>query len=298
MELFEQHGFHPRTDLGQNFLIDLNIVEYIVEQARLNSDDVVLEVGAGTGGMTTFLAQQAAAVISVELDTKMYGLASEIVAPYENVILMQCDALQSKNTLSPQVMEVVQQQLDVDPARRLKLVSNLPYNVATPIVSNLVATDVAWDSIVVTIQLELAQRMASRPKRSNYGALSIWLQSQCYVRLMKRLPPTVFWPRPKVNSAIVRLHPNPERRARIVDREFLHDFVRRLFHQRRKYLRSTVVGMYRKELEKADVDAILVDLKLAENARAEELDVTRLVDLSNRLHAAIDGPLATESALG
>ena len=288
MKLFEQHGFHPRTDLGQNFLIDLNIVEFIVNQAHLGPKDVVLEVGAGTGGMTTFLAQKAAAVISVEVDRRMFQLAQEAVGNLENVTLLRCDALRTKNQLSRTVLDEVERRLAETPGRRLKLVANLPYNIATPVVSNLVATDLPWVRMVVTIQRELAERMTAAPRTGNYGALSVWLQSQCRVKILKILKPTVFWPRPKVESAIVELVPDEKKRRKIRDRRFFHDFLRRLFHHRRKLLRSVLVGMYRKQLEKPQVDAILKSMHLDANVRAEELDPATLVELSNRLRAAVE----------
>lgn len=287
MQLFERHGFHPRSDLGQNFLIDLNIVEFVVWQAELTRDDVVLEVGAGTGGMTTFMAREAGHVVSVEVDHNMHRLAAEAVRSYENVTLLQQDALKNKNRFSPQVLEVIDRELHVHEDRRLKLVANLPYSIATPVVSNLVATALPWVRQVVTIQLELGLRMQARPRTSHYGSLSVWLQSQCDVEMIKKLGPTVFWPRPKVDSAIMRIVPNPRLKTRIDDRAFFHDYVRRVFNFRRKLLRGVVCGMYRKELEKPEVDAILASLELTGNARAEELDVVTHVELCNRLHAAV-----------
>jgi 16S rRNA (adenine1518-N6/adenine1519-N6)-dimethyltransferase len=287
MELFERHGFHPRTDLGQNFLIDLNLVEYIVRQAELGPRDVVLEVGAGTGGMTTFLAHQAGAVVSVEYDRNMHALAAEAVAGFENVTLLQTDALKNKNHFSRPVLEAVAAKLAEASTRRLKLVANLPYSIATPIVSNLVATDLPWERMVVTIQLELAERMAAGPGSPQYGALSVWLQSQCEVTVLKRLNPTVFWPRPKVNSAIVRIVPEAAGREAIADRPFFQDFLRRLFQKRRKLMRSTLVGMYRKQLDKSAVDAVLDELGFDEHARAEQLDTDTLRRLANRLYNAL-----------
>ena len=287
MELFRRLGFHPRTDLGQNFLIDLNLVEYIVRQAELTRDDVVLEVGSGTGGLTTFLAGQAGAVVSVEIDRNMYTLASAATAGLENVTLLRTDILRNKNNLSEEVLDVLAERLGEDPARELKLVSNLPYNVATPVVSNLVATELDWKRMVVTIQLELGEKMAARPGEASYGALSVWLQSQCAVRILKRPGPQVFWPRPKVHSAIVRLLPKPTARERIGDRRFLLDFLRRLFHQRRKLLRSVVVGMYRKQLSRPEVDAVLAEFALPDGVRAEQLDVPVLVALCDRVRRAV-----------
>jgi 16S rRNA (adenine1518-N6/adenine1519-N6)-dimethyltransferase len=295
MELFEQHGFNPRGDLGQNFLIDLNLVEYIVNRAHLGPNDVVLEVGAGTGGMTTFMAQQAAEVVSVEFDTNMHMLASTVVESYENVTLLCCDALRTKNQISPDVLQIVEEKLDEDPDRGLKLVSNLPYNIATPIISNLVATDLPWERMVVTIQLELGQRMTSRPGRSTYGALSIWLQSQCRVKLLKRVGPKVFWPRPKVESAIMLLTPLRSARDKIDDRPFFQDYLRRLFSLRRKMMRGVLGSMYRKQCEKSQIDEVLAELGHEPTVRAEALSVKAHVKLANRLHQMLSESTTAKS---
>ena len=288
MSLFKKHGFNPSGSLGQNFLIDLNIIEFIVNEAELTKDDVVLEVGSGTGGMTTFMAIVAGEVVSVEYDNKMYMLAKQQTEYLDNVTLLHRDALKNKNLIAPEVIDEVMKKIAEDPERRsLKLVANLPYNIATPIISNLVATDLPWTKIVATIQLELAERMIAKPGQSKYGALSVWLQAQCRVKLIKRMPPSVFWPRPQVDSAVVKLSPSADKRSHIIDREFFHDTIRRLFQHRRKHARGVLCGMFRKQLSKAEVDEVLAEEDLGEGTRAEELEVPRLVALSNRLKNAI-----------
>ncbi|MCA9019383.1 MAG: ribosomal RNA small subunit methyltransferase A [Planctomycetaceae bacterium] len=288
MQLFERHGFNPRSDLGQNFLIDLNIIEYVVENGHIQPNDIVLEVGTGTGGMTTFMAQKAGHVITVEYDRNMHTLAKEATQKYDNITLLNCDALKNKNRMSPTVLDEIAAQLEAHPGSQLKLVANLPYNVATPIISNIVASDLPWNRMVVTIQYELGLKMACKPATSNYGALSVWLQSQCFVKLLKKVGPTVFWPRPKVDSAIVQLTPNPPLKQKIVDRVFFQDFLRRVFQHRRKLMRSTLVGMYSKQLSKPAVDAILLSHEIdKEKARAEELTVPELIELSNSFQEQI-----------
>jgi 16S rRNA (adenine1518-N6/adenine1519-N6)-dimethyltransferase len=302
MQLFEQHGYRPRTDFGQNFLIDINLVEFIVQSGQLEPRDVVLEVGSGTGGMTAFLAREAGHVVSVEIDRHIFPLAQHSIREFDNVTLLNTDALKNKNRFSDEVLEVVRGQLAADPGRRLKLVANLPYNVATPIISNLVASDLPWTRIVGTIQWELAQRMASRHGGgTNYGALSVWLQSQCDIEILKKMGPTVFWPRPKVDSAVVCLVPNESKRNRIDDRPFLQDFLRRLFHHRRKMMRSVLVGMFRKQLAKERIDALLAELGISEQTRAEQLAVEPLVELSNRFRRETeptDHPAADNTITG
>lgn len=284
MRKFQEHGFHPKTHLGQNFLIDLNIVEFVVRSAELTANDVVLEIGAGTGGMTTFMAEEAGHVISVEVDRDMHMLATEAVAPYDNVTLLRTDALKNKNNFAPQIIETIEEQLAVSPERRLKLVANLPYSIATPVVSNLAATDIAWSAMVVTIQFELGLRMQATENKSHYGSLSVWLQSQGDVSMLKHLGPNVFWPRPKVDSAIIQILPNQEKRDRIADRKFFQDFVRHLFGYRRKFIRSVLVGMFKKELSKEGIDELLETMNIEHNIRAEQLEVARIVDLANQFH--------------
>ena len=288
MELFARHGFHPRTDFGQNFLIDLNLVDLLAREGRLGPDDVVLEVGTGTGSLTAQLAAFAAEVITVEVDSRMVQLAHEVVDGLPNVTLLHQDALKNKNHLAPELLELIARRLEEDPRRRLKLVANLPYSIATPIVSNLVATEIDWERIVVTIQWELAERMTASPGTRDYGALSAWLQSQCHVKTLRRLPPTVFWPRPKVQSAIVRLVPDPVGRRRIIDRSFFLDFLRRGFHQRRKHFRGVLAGMYRKQITKPEIDSAMAETGIPEKTRAEQIDVAGLVELANRLYQRVN----------
>ena len=202
--------------------------------------------------------------------------------------LLNCDVLKNKNSFNPDVIAAVEEQMTLVGGSRLKLIANLPYSVATPVISNLVASDLPWVRMIVMIQLELAQRMAAAPGRSTYGALSVWLQSQCHVKILKRLGTQVFWPRPKVSSAIMRISPDLQARDRIVDRPFLQDFLRRMFHVRRKLMRGVICGMYRRQLTKQQVDDVLEAAGLKADARAEQLEVAALVELAGRLRRAIE----------
>jgi 16S rRNA (adenine1518-N6/adenine1519-N6)-dimethyltransferase len=287
MELFTRHGFNPRGDLGQNFLIDVNLIEFAVRHASLGPNDVALEVGSGTGGMTAFLAEEAGHVISVDVDKNMSMLAAEAVEGYPNVTLLNQDILKNKNTLAPEICDLIRAHVAALPNGQLKLVANLPYSVATPVIANLIASDLPWERMVCTIQWELGEKMAAEHGTSGYSALSVWIQSQASIRILRKLGPNVFWPRPKVDSAIVSIWRDKEAAARINDRKFFLDFLRRAFSQRRKLIRPVLIGMYRKELDKEDVDCLLAELEHRTEDRAEQMDITTLIRLSNRVHAAI-----------
>jgi len=273
---FREIGIQPNTKHGQNFLIDLNLVEFLATSADIQPNDVILEVGTGTGSLTALLAQKAAAVITVEIDQQLAILAREELFEAENITFLQQDALRNKNNLDDKVIETIRQHVTAEPNRKFKLVANLPYNVATPIMSNLMLCDIYPDAMTVTIQKELGDRIVGVPSTKDYGSLSVWMQSLGSTEILREIPPTVFWPRPKVISAIVQVISDPAKRAAIPDVEFFHQFTRKIFMHRRKFLRSSILGAWKGELDKADVDAIMEQLELGPTSRAEQLDVPQM----------------------
>ena len=169
------------------------------------------------------------------------------------------------------------------PARAIipgfKLAANLPYNIATPIVSNMLLSPVVPESMTVTIQRELAERITARPRCKDYSALSIWIQSQCEVQVVRVMPPTCFWPRPKVNSAIIHIEPQAKLRERIPHPDLFHTFVRSMFFHRRKLLRRVLLSAYKGQFTKPDVDRILGTLGWRGETRAEQLTVEEMIRL-------------------
>jgi 16S rRNA (adenine1518-N6/adenine1519-N6)-dimethyltransferase len=286
---FREAGIRPQIRLGQNFLIDINLQHILLEAAAPSADDVVLEVGTGTGSLTALLARRAAAVVTVEVDRHLFNLAGEELFGLGNVTMLQADVLKNKNRLNPAVLAAVAAALESAPGRRFKLVANLPFNVATPLLSNLLALDRPPQSMTCTIQKELAERIVARPGTKDYSALSIWVQSQCRCQVLRVLPPSVFWPRPKVSSAFVQIVLDPPRRDRIPDRAFFHDFVRSLFCHRRKFLRSELLSVCRDRLDKPGVDRLLARQGLDGTERAERLDPDALLALCEAVRAAPAG---------
>jgi 16S rRNA (adenine1518-N6/adenine1519-N6)-dimethyltransferase len=286
-KLFAQRGISPRHRLGQNFLIDLNIHDLIVEAAEVGPGDVVLEVGPGAGALTVLMAERGAKVVTVEFDPAMAALTREATAGFPRVTMLHADALANKNTLNPVILDVLRETLaDATGPRAatLKLVANLPYNVATPILSNLLVHPRFCPALmVVTIQRELGERMIAAPATPAYGALSILMQSLAEVSIVRILPPSVFWPRPKVESAVVSIRPDPSRRAAL-DVPWFHAIVRRIFLHRRKNLRHVLAGLWPDRWRKAEVDAWLKERGIDGQLRAEALDIAQFRTLASALH--------------
>ena len=282
MQRFETLGIHPRGKLGQNFLIDLNLLHLLHQSAELDQNDVVLEVGTGTGSLTGAMAQEAAVVVTVEVDSVMHEMAKQEHWDKENIRFLFADVLENKNRLNRHVLDVVREEMRKSSDRRFKLCANLPYQIATPLMSNLLLTDVPPFSMTVTIQKEVGDRIVAKPGKKDYGALAVWMQAQCDCRIIRIMPPSVFWPRPKVDSAIVQLKYNQKKRDRIPNLTFFHDFVRALFFHRRKFIRSVLCSAFKGRLNKETVDNVLAEMHLMGEIRAETLSVQDILALSEK----------------
>jgi 16S rRNA (adenine1518-N6/adenine1519-N6)-dimethyltransferase len=282
--LFAQRGIVPQRRFGQNFLIDLNIHDVIVRAAQVAPGDVILEIGSGTGALTALLAARGATVVAVDVDPGMARLTSEAVAGVSNVRVLNVDVLESKHRLNAQVLDNVRAGLAAGTGRQFKVVANLPYHVATPTIMNLLVHDELCPSLlVVTIQRELADRICAEPTGSAYGAVSVVVQALAGVSVERTLPPAVFWPRPKVDSAIVSIRPEQQKRARVGNVSAFHELVRRMFLHRRKYMRHVLADIWRDQWSKAEVDAWLEERGLSGQLRAEALDVEEFITLAHAL---------------
>ena len=275
----ERAGLHPKTKYGQNFLIDLNLLDILVQGADIGKSDVILEVGTGMGSLSKLMAPLAGAIVTVEIDRDLQAMAAKELRGANNITMLSCDALRNKNHMRDEVLVAVRERLASIPGSHFKLVANLPYNIATPIISNLLTVDPFPDRMVVTIQKELAQRIVAEPGCKDYSALTIWMQSLCDCEILRILPPSVFWPSPKVDSAIIRVTPNAVKRSRIVDLEYYHSRLRALFFHRRKFLRSQLFTATQDDLSKPQIDSILDKLGLAPSLRAEQLSVDQIIEL-------------------
>jgi 16S rRNA (adenine1518-N6/adenine1519-N6)-dimethyltransferase len=284
----DEAGIYPVSRYGQNFLTDLNLVRMIADSAELGPQDIALEIGTGTGSLTAMIAEKAGHVITVEIDKNLHQLAREELASFNNITFLQQDALRNKNNLSQELLDTIATAMSQIENAQLKLVANLPYNIATPVISNLLTyEDFVPTSMTATIQKELGDRIVARPATSDFGSLSLWIQAQCDAEIVRIMNPSVFWPRPKVHSAIVHIVTNPEKRARIKDLKNYQQFIRSVFIHRRKYLRSVLVTVFKNQLTRQDVDEVLESMGLKGEYRAEQLAVAVMIELCERLYERV-----------
>jgi 16S rRNA (adenine1518-N6/adenine1519-N6)-dimethyltransferase len=253
---FERSGGHPSRALGQNFVVDPNTVRRIVRLADVVAADRVIEIGAGLGSLTLALAETGAAVTAVEIDRHLIDELRENVRGCGNVTVVHADA-----------MTIDWQALLPSDGPPYVLVANLPYNVATPLVADLLDGVPQIGRMLVMVQKEVGQRLAARAGDEAYGAVSVKVAYWARARLVGTVGPSVFLPQPKVDSGLVRI----DRRARpavdpaLVPPEALFGLVRSGFAQRRKMLRRALAGIVEPDaFVRAQIDA---------TARAEELSV-------------------------
>ena len=236
-EMLAELGIRPRKRFGQHFLIDGNLMRRLVDVADLGAGDLVVEVGGGTGGLTDLLVEAAGQVVCVEVDRDLNGLLAERFAGRANVTLIAEDALASKHRLASSLADAI---VSFAGEGVVKLVANLPYQVATPLVMNLLVDYPQVRQLVFTVQAEVGDRMVACPGSKAFGPLSVVGQCLSTVDVVAELPPSVFWPRPAVESVMIRMdvHDHP-----LSDREAVRGFagfVRGVFDHRRKTLRKAL----------------------------------------------------------
>ncbi len=230
-------GIKPNKRLGQHFLIDLNLMRLLVDSAHIHSDDIVLEVGCGTGSLTEELACRAGKVVAVEMDRALAQIAKVQLAEAANVRIINADVLESKNAINHDVAEALRSGGE-EAHSRIMLVANLPYSAAAVVMVNLITGPVVVEDMYVTVQKEVAQRMAASPGCEDYGILSIIMAAAGEVKTIRLLSPSVFWPRPQVESAMVSFHRMDEKLNRIHNLELFRRVVSLFMGHRRKMLKA------------------------------------------------------------
>lgn len=247
-------GIRPSTRRGQNFLLDTNQLRFIAETGCLTPRDVVLEVGPGSGFLTRRLALSGALVLGVELDHGLLPLAQEETGGLPNVFYLQGDILAGKNRLNPEVIAKLEELLELkgrglaesgDEGRpALKCVSNLPYSAGTPFVMNALASPLPWELGVFLLQQEVVERMVAPPGGKDYGALSISVGLASRPTVERVVAPQCFWPRPKVDSAVIRMEFLPVAERMALPWTALRAVTNAVFGSRRKILKNALKGLF------------------------------------------------------
>ena len=279
--IMEKYGIHTKKGFGQNFLTDLNVLKNIVSAAEITRDDNVIEIGPGIGALTEQLAQAAGEVLALEIDQDLIPVLAEVLAPYDNVTVLNQDVLQAN------LPELIKQQF-TDPSRPIKVVANLPYYITSPILMNLLAAPVDWAAICVMLQKEVAQRLTDQTGTKQYGALTLAIEYQMTAEIAFNVSRRVFVPAPNVDSAIVVLRPRTTPLpVQPFNKQKLFGFIRGCFAHRRKSLWNNLQATVGKQpAVKEKMQAILTTLAISPQTRPERLTLEQFIELANALHAA------------
>jgi len=277
---FLAHGVRPSRRRGQNFLVDAALMRRIAQEAALDRRDVVLEAGAGTGGLTGCLAECAGAVIAVEVDRKLHALASERLGALPNVRLIHSDVMGPGAALAPEVRAVVESALASLPGARFKVAANLPYCISTAFICALLLDGPVPCEMVVTVQREVADRICAAPDSDAYGYLSVLVQAVARPMVLRNARAGAFWPQPEVENSILRVRPDADLRATAGDLSRLRRAAGGLFRHRRKQLgRSVLMAGLASDRESAA--RMLSAIGANETDRCEGLTVAQFVRLAN-----------------
>lgn len=274
-EFFISQESYPRKSLGQNFIKDSQVLERIGEIANLSKEDEVLEIGAGLGALTLFLGQKVRRVIAIEKDRRLIDKLKETVSHLKNVEIIPEDALR------------------VEFGRfyweeRIKVVSNLPYSISSPILIKLLEERELFSLLVLMVQREVGERITALPGSRTYGSISILIQTYMNASIELLVHPEAFWPRPKVDSVVIKLVPLPNPRIAVPDEKLFRSIVRAAFSSRRKILSNSLCSL----LSKERVEEILRLSGIDGKRRAETLSIEefgRLTEEAFRIKGFLSG---------
>ncbi|KMY55951.1 16S rRNA methyltransferase [Bacillus sp. FJAT-27231] len=280
-EILEKYGFSFKKSLGQNFLVDPNILRRITETAELTKETGAIEIGPGIGALTEHLARTAGKVVAFEIDQRLLPVLSDTLSPYDNVKIIHEDILKAD------VAQITEQEFS--DFEQLMVVANLPYYITTPIIMKLLEDKVPFKGMVVMLQKEVADRISAKPGTKDYGSLSIAIQYYMEATTAFIVPKTVFMPQPNVDSAIIKLLRRERPAVEVTNEEFFFTVTRASFAQRRKTILNNLTNQLPAGKEKKE--QILEALQQAEiepSRRGESLSLEEFARLANALYPVFD----------
>ena len=274
-ELLKQFNFRMTKKLGQNFLIDKNILDEIIDGAELTKDDNVLEIGPGMGSMTQKLCESAKKVVAVEIDKNLIPVLKVTLAEYDNISIINGDILKLD------LKEVLKEHFGDSKA---KVIANLPYYITTPIIMKLLEEKLDLQSITIMVQKEVGDRIKAAPGGKVYGALSVAVQYYAKPSQILFVPPQSFIPQPDVDSIVLKLDILPKPAVEVESESMFFRVVKASFGQRRKtLLNALTAGNF--GLSKEQIKEVLISVDIEENRRGETLSLQEFANLANKLYA-------------
>ena len=273
IEVLQKYNFVFQKKFGQNFLIDMHVLDKIIGSAEITKEDVVLEIGPGIGTMTQYLACAAKKVIAVEIDKALIPILEDTLSEYEKVRVINHDVLK---------VDIAKLAEEENGGKPIKVVANLPYYITTPIIMGLFENHVPIKSITVMVQKEVADRMQVGPGTKEYGALSLAVQYYAKPYIVANVPPNCFMPRPKVGSAVIRLERYENPPVTVKDEKLMFRLIRASFNQRRKTLANGLKNSPELDYTKEEIEAAIEALGRGASIRGEALtleEFARLADL-------------------
>lgn len=272
----DKHNFKFSKSLGQNFLIDSNVIDKILDGARLTEGDNIIEVGPGIGTLTREMGKVAKKVVAIEIDKSLIPILKETLDEFDNIEVVNNDILKVD------IKGLVKEKFDNKP---VKLVANLPYYITTPIVMKFLEEDIPVTDIVVMVQKEVADRMNAKPSTKDYGALSVAVQYYCDTEIVAKAPRHMFIPQPNVDSTVIGLHIRENKKYNVDNEEIFFKTVKASFGQRRKTLLNSLGGLG--FLSKDEIKEVLNEANIDEKRRGETLTIEEFAKLSNIINSKV-----------
>ncbi len=270
--IIQKYNFIFQKKYGQNFLVDMHVLDKIIQAAGVTKQDMVLEIGPGIGTMTQYLAEAAGCVAAVEIDHNLIPILNETLADYKNIIIINDDILK---------VDIRALAEKYHGGRPVKVVANLPYYITTPIIMGLFEENVPVDNITVMVQKEVAERMRVGPGSKDYGALSLAVQYYAEPYLVANVPPNCFIPRPSVGSAVIRLTRHAAPPVEVEDAKLMFCLIRASFNQRRKTLLNGLDNSPQIPFSREEIASAVERLGVSLAVRGEALTLQQFADLSN-----------------
>lgn len=273
-QIMDKHRLSFKKSLGQNFIIDVNILKKIIKKAEVDEETIVIEIGPGIGALTEQLAQTAKHVYAFEIDQRFIGVLQQELNPYENITIFNEDILEANLDALIQDVE----------GEKIKVVSNLPYYVTTPILMKLLTDELPISSYTVMMQKEVAERMAAKPSTKEYGSLSIAVQFYTTSEIVMSVSPSCFMPQPNVESAILKLTKREQPIVDVLDRALFFEIVKASFEQRRKTIKNNLGRHFKERLGKDELEVIFQKSSIEPTRRGESLSIKEFAGLANTFY--------------